>query len=272
MSATRPTIHRLTGSLAVLALGVALSACGGSGDSDATDEPAPAPSSSTSTDPSETVSTEEASPIDDGGEVAIADFVARIKHGVENTKYAHVEFSMNGGTGGMEGQGDTDYTVTPANMRMTMSISGQDMNLLLVDSVMYIESPQAPGKFIKYDLTDSSNPVGSQLIDQLDPAASMAKFAAAVSSVTSLGEEDVDGQSADHFVMTVDTSKLATASPAAGLPPELTADIWLDGDDRMVRSSIDLGEATYDATMSDFGKPVDITAPPADQVVVAPGS
>ena len=273
MRATRPTIHRLTGGLAVLALGVMLTACGGSGDSSAADEPAPAASSSsTSADPSETVSTEEASPIDDGGEVAIADFVARIQHGIENTKYAHVEFSMDGATGGMEGQGDTDYTVTPANMKMNMSIGGQDMNLLLVDSVMYLESPQAPGKFIKYDLSDPSNPLGSQLTDQLDPAASMAKFAAAVSSVTSLGEQDIDGQSADHFVMTIDTSKLATTSPAAGMPAELTADIWLDGDDRMVKSSIDLGDATYDATMSDFDKPVDITAPPADQVVVAPGS
>ena len=271
MRATRPTIHRLTGGLAVLALGVALTACGGSGDSSAADEPAPAASSSTSTDPSETVSTGEASPIDDGGEVAVADFVARIQHGIENTRYAHVEFSMDGAAGGMEGQGDTDYTVTPANMKMTMSISGQDMNLLLVDSVMYIESPQAPGKFIKYDLSDPSNPLGSQLTDQLDPAASMAKFAAAVSSVTSLGEEDVDGQSADHYVMAIDTTKLATASPT-GMPADLTADIWLDGDDRMVKSSIDLGEATYDATMSDFDKPVDITAPPADQVVVAPGS
>ncbi len=123
----------------------------------------PRPAAAPSTDPSETVSTEEASPIDDGGEVAVADFVARIQNGIKNTKYAHIVFSLNGGTGGMEGQGDTDYTVTPANMKMTMSISGQDMNLLLVDGVMYIESPQAPGKFLKYDLNDPSNPLGSQL-------------------------------------------------------------------------------------------------------------
>ena len=274
MRATRPTIQRLTGGLAVLALSATLAACGGSDDSSAADEPAPAgSSSSTSTDPSESVSTEEASPIDDGGEVAVADFVARIQNGIKNTKYAHIVFSLNGGTGGMEGQGDTDYTVTPANMKMTMSIAGSDMNLLLVDGVMYIESPQAPGKFIKYDLSDPSNPLGSQLTDQLDPAASMAKFAQAVSSVTSLGEEDVDGQSADHYVMSIDTSQLATASPVAGMPEELKADVWLDGDDRMVKSSIDVGGgATYDATMSDFDKPVEISAPPADQVVTAPGS
>jgi hypothetical protein len=273
MRANRSTIQRLTGGLGVLALAATLAACGGSGDSSAADEPAPAGSgSSTSTDPSESTSTEEASPIDDGGEVAKADFVARIQHGIENTKYAHVEFSMGGATAGMEGQGDTDYTVTPANMKMTMSIGGQDMNLLLVDGVMYIESPQAPGKFLTYELNDPSNPLGSQLTDQLDPAASMAKFAEAVSSVTSLGEEDIEGQSADHFVMTIDTSKLATASPAAGLPGELKADVWLDGDDRMVKSSIDMGAATYDATMSDFDKPVEISAPPADQVMTAPGT
>ncbi len=273
MRTTRPSIQRLTGGLAVLALGVTLTACGGSGDSDSVDDPARASSSSsTSTDPSESTATDEASPIDDGGEVATADFVSRIQHGIENTKYAHIVFSMKAGAGGMEGQGDTDYTVTPANMKMTMTVGGQDMNLLLVDSVMYIESPQAPGKFLKYDLTDPSNPLGSQFTDQLDPAASMAKFAQAVSSVTSIGEEDVDGQGADHYVMTIDTSQLGTASPAAGMPAELKADVWLDGDDRMVKSSIELGQGTtYDATLSDFDKPVDISAPSADKILTLPG-
>ncbi len=57
------------------------------------------------------------------------------------------------------------------------------------------------------------------------------------------------------------------------MPAELKADVWLDGDDRMVKSSIDVGGgATYDATMSDFDKSVEISAPPADQVVTAPGS
>jgi hypothetical protein len=270
MRIARPTSQRLTGGLAVLALGVALTACGGSG-SDAADEPAPAGSSSATTDPSDSTSTDEASPIDDGGEVSTADFVARIQHGIANTKYAHVSFSMGGAAGGMDGEGDTDYTVTPANMRMTMSVSGQDMNIQLVDNDMYLESPQAPGKYLEYDLTDPSNPLGSQMSGQLDPAASMAKFAEAVSSVTSIGEEDLNGDSADHYLMTIDTSKLATASPAAGLPADLKAVVCLDGEDRMVKSSIDLGEATYDATMGDFDKPVDISAPSADQVITTPG-
>jgi hypothetical protein len=41
----------------------------------------------------------------------------------------------------------------------------------------------------------------------------------------------------------------------------------------MVKSSIDVGSgATYDATLSDFEKPVEITAPPADQVLTPPAS
>ncbi len=195
MRTVRPTIQRLTAGLAAVALGASLTACGGSDGSEAADDPVAADSSSATTpEPSDSAATDPA-PLDDGGEIAPADFVARIQNGIKNTTYAHIVFTMTGAMG-MQGEGDVDYTASPPNMKMTMSLSGQELDLLMVDKAMYIESPQAPGKYIKYDLDDPSNPLGSRLTGSLDPAASLSQFADAVSSVTSLGEEDVDGQSA----------------------------------------------------------------------------
>ncbi len=38
----------------------------------------------------------------------------------------------------------------------------------------------------------------------------------------------------------------------------------------MTKSSFDLGQATYEATMSDFDTEVDIKAPPEDHVLTPP--
>jgi hypothetical protein len=48
--------------------------------------------------------------------------------------------------------------------------------------------------------------------------------------------------------------------------------IWLDDQDRMARSTMDMGAITYDATLSEFDTPVELEAPPADQVATPPGS
>jgi hypothetical protein len=274
MRTSRPTIQRLTGGLAALALGVTLTACGGSDGSESAQDPAVAdttPASSTAADPSESASSDAPADIDEGGEIAPDQFAQMIKDGIAKTTTAHIVFSAGGAAGGFNGDGDVDYSAKPPNMQMTMKISGQEMQMVLVDGAMYIESPQAPGKFMKYDLSDPSNPLGSQFVDQLDPAKAMSQFTEALSSVQSLGEEDVDGETLAHYVMTIDTSKLSTAAQAAGMPQELKADVWLDDENRMAKSSIDLGQGnTYDTTLSDFGDPVEIKAPPASQVVEPP--
>ncbi|MEO6512072.1 MAG: LppX_LprAFG lipoprotein [Nocardioides sp.] len=275
MRTTRPTIQRLTGGLAALALGVTLTACGSSDNSESAQDPAGSSTTATSgttDEPSESTSSSAAADIDEGGEIAPDQFAQMIKDGIAKTTTAHIVFSSGaGGAGGFSGDGDVDYSATPPNMQMTMKVSGQELHMVMVDSVMYIESPQAAGKFMKYDLTDPSNPLGSQFVDQLDPAKSMAQFADALSSVQSLGKEDVDGESLAHYLMTIDTTKLSTATQSANMPPELKADVWLDDESRMAKSSIDLGQgATYDTTLSNFGDPVDIAAPPASQVIEVP--
>ena len=41
---------------------------------------------------------------------------------------------------------------------------------------------------------------------------------------------------------------------------------------RMAKTSMELGPVQYDATLSDFDKPVELEAPPAGQVVSPPSS
>ena len=282
MRTSRPTLRRLTGGLAALALAATLTACGGSGP-DAADDPAAAPSSPSSTAPTDeptaetseaTEPTEDVQEYDDGGQVDPDKFVARLQDGIAKTKYAHIEFTMGGAGGEMTGSGDVDYTATPPNMQMSMELGPQSVGMLLVEKVMYVQSSQAGGKYVKFDLDDPANPLGSGLSERLDPAGSVEAFTKAVTSVTSSGSEDVDGRTLDRYELTVDTTKLADdgTGSSASLPPEVTMVVWLDEEGRMAKTSMGLGAVQYDATLSDFDKAVELEAPPAAQVVSPPAS
>ena len=277
MHAVRPTRTRLTGALAALAawsLAATLSACGSDGSEPAdAQDPATTAASSTATDGSSpSGSTDEPSPIDDGAQVAVAQFVSRLRAGIDNTDYAHIAFTMGGAGGEMKGSGDVDYTVKPPNMQMSMELGPEAVGMLLVDGVMYVQSSQAGRKYLKYDLSDPSNPLGSGLAEQLDPAGSMETFTKAVSSVTSSGEEEVEGRMLSRYVLTVDTTKLPTGASTAGLPAQMQITVWLDDQDRMAKTSMAMGAVQYDATLSDFDKPVELEAPPEDQVVTPPAA
>jgi hypothetical protein len=102
--------------------------------------------------------------------------------------------------------------------------------------------------------------------------------------VQELGQEDVNGQTATHYRASIDYAKLVDqlpdASPAArdaltklGTVP---ADVWIDGQDRVVKMHLTMdagafgaGAGTAEVTMqlSDFGVPIDVEAPPAEDTI-----
>jgi hypothetical protein len=100
----------------------------------------------------------------------------------------------------------------------------------------------------------------------------MKSFVTALASVEAAGSEDVDGVSLDRYELTIDTTKLTDQAAAAQLPPEMQITVWLDDEDRMAKTSMNMGALVYDATLSDFDKAVELEAPPADQVATPPAS
>jgi hypothetical protein len=156
-------------------------------------------------------------------------------------------------------------------MQMSMEVGPETVTMLLVDAMMYVQSSQSGDKYVKYDLSDPNNPLGSGLSERLDPAGSIEAFTKAVSSVTSSGEEDVDGRTLSHYLLTIDTARLGGQAPA-GMPAEMQIGVWLDDQDRMAKTSMAMGAIQYDATLSDFDKQVELEAPPKDQIVTPPAA
>ena len=114
----------------------------------------------------------------------------------------------------------------------------------------------------------------SSLTDSLtDPTAMAQKAAKYLQDATYVGEEDVDGTSTRHYQMTVDVAGLlkemkVPSVPGTDMPKSAKQDFWIDDEGRVVKMVQDMSPMqTTTMTMSDFGKKVDVEAPPESQVV-----
>lgn len=242
-----------------------LVACGGD-DGDAAET-----SSSSTSEASE--ATEEA-PADDsaaGDEIDPAEFAQRLITAAKNTKTAHTEMEIGTGDQSITAEGDVDYQSDPLSMRLVMSIPtmGDGIEMLIVDGAMYMKMPGlSDGKYIKTDMDDPTNPM-SQMTDQLDPMAQFEAFEDAVTSVTFVGDEDVDGETLARYTLLLDSSKLPNQQGTT-MPDEVEYDVWLDGDDRPRKMAFDMSGTTLDMTISDFDKKVTIKAPKDNQIMEMP--
>jgi hypothetical protein len=222
--------------------------------------------------------------LQEGDEVDPGEFVQTVTDGLEASTTAHLSMSLTMGSAGeMKAEGDVDYTTTPPQMAMTMSspMLGDDMEIRMVDGVMYISMGQlTQGKFWKLDPSDPKGPLAGMegMLDQLDPAKAMKSMEDGISSVVFAGEED----GLDHYELTVDMNKMLDSmggdlpkGAAAQLPESVTYDLWLDDQGRftkMVMDQLPMGgtSGSMEMNVTGWGEDATIEAPPADQVTKMP--
>lgn len=263
--------------VSVLALG-GLAACGddsGDTDTDATD--------STSQVAGEPEADDD---LEAGDEVDAAEFVKTVTDGLEASTTAHVTMTMTlGSAGEMTAEGDLDYTTTPPNVAMTMSspMGGGDMDIRMVDGIMYLSMGQlTQGKFIKIDPSDKKGPLAGMgmdgMLDQMDPGKALQNLEGGISKVTFVGEED----DLDHYELSIDMQEMLAQMgndlpPAAEsqMPDAITYDLWLDDEGRFTKMSMDelpMGGASgsMEMTVSGWGEDVDIEAPAASEITEMP--
>ncbi len=278
----RPTtLRRLALASAAPLLALSLTACGGD-DGSATDDPSTAastpadesPTPADETSPDETDTETEAA---EGEKVAVADFVGRLQAATEAATTASMTMTMDVSGATITSNGDVDYTTDPPSMamKMTSPMGGGEMDIRFVDGTMYMNMGEmSQGKFYKLTLEEMSQAVGADLTEQMDPMKSIESFTQGVDTITYLGTETVDGEKLEAYEMTLDTTKVDQLQGMGGqLPKKLTYQVWLDDEDRMRRTSMDMGKlGTMQMDVFDWGQPVDISAPPANQVTEMPGT
>ncbi|WP_370944426.1 hypothetical protein AB5J62_35780 [Amycolatopsis sp. cg5] len=195
------------------------------------------------------------------------------------------------------GRGQARFDAAGTALTMSMDLSGEPMELRLVDKLLYVKVPGAdtakPWAKLSADGQDPfSQAMGAsldQVAKQSDPARTVEQLRRAGTLVR--GEH---GDGVDHYWFDVDLARLGPDLPA-GLSPEAVkeiqgkadrfpAELWVDAQRRPVQVSMDLAAllkaagapegspAKITAKYSDWGAAADVQAPPADQVGELPGS
>ncbi len=211
---------------------------------------------------------------------------------------AHMVFT--GGAGGMEIRGEGDIEVGGDNpaIAMDMDAGGQGrMSIVLLDGVLYMKLPEGlstGGKpWVEIDSTDTGSPMAQalgSLTDQMrqnaDPRQALEQFKEA-GTIESSAEEDLNGTPTTHYKIAVDVQKLADQQQDPTLKQamqeairsglkDFPVELWVDEENLPVRMAIEMPTADpasgktvpvkVQVDYTNWGEPVDIQAPPADQV------
>jgi hypothetical protein len=226
-----------------------------------------------------------------------AAFIKAALNKASNDKTVHVTGTIT--SDGINGTMDAQEQFSPSlEMSMTMNSPQFDISEVMVGDTIYMKMPQLSsmlgGKpWAEFKLSAMGGSLGStfqSLLDSAkntDPTQQLQPLLAS-GDLHKVGTETVDGAQADHYAGTVDPATAFDSSAAAkNLTPDQiaqlkslmkssgvtseTIDVWVATSDNLpirvaVSSSTSKGAFKVDMHMSDWGKPVSVSAPPADQV------
>ncbi len=218
-----------------------------------------------------------------GDTVDLVELATRSSAAVKDKGTAHMTMDL-GSEGSMEA--DVDYGDTGPRMAMTMTTSGETLEMVYVDTVMYMGgasmAEMAGGRsWIKIDpagddmMSKMMGPVLTQMESVMgNPAEQLAAYEGARATV-----KTVEG-GVTTYTVTLTKEQLTAAMSAQkealpGLGAEalkripatgVTYDLSLDADDLPVAMSMDASGQALTMTYSTWGEPVDIAAPAASDV------
>ncbi len=291
---TRSTLRRTAAAAAALLALTSLAACGGSDDGGDDNTSSDEAGTGSGSEPSDGSSADEAgdegdesdAPGDDktededqGDPIEKSEFIDLYLDAMDKATTATMTMSF-GGSVSIEGTGSADFSTTPPAMKLSISdpSTGQEQEMIVIDGIMYLGLQ--PNKYIQYDLNDPNSPLGTSLTDQLDPTAMAEVFEEGIIESAYIGEDDIDGESMEHYRVKLDSkalldsAELPSGAPSDAVADEITFNMWFDDEGNFRRQEASLGvtggsvELNYD----NWGDPVSIKAPPKSQITKLPGS
>jgi hypothetical protein len=216
-------------------------------------------------------------------------------------KTAHVTVTgtvvVAGQTEQVTGTGGFDFAASAEQMNLNVQTDGQTVGLQVVSlgGIIYEEIPGisqlAPGKdWVSIDLSSLQQTADQSAAGQLggNPIATLHALAQQGNTVTVLGPSVIDGTSVQGYSVTMDPALVKREISQADLPAWMkkaastvtignaAQTVYLDGAGNLVRLGSTVNESTgrtgpfkvqESMDFSDYGAPVSIPNPPADQVI-----
>lgn len=254
-----PTMRRSSGAALALAGLLALGACGSSDTGSGS--PDTAASGSTSADGGDQATGDQAKgDTVDAGEVATR-MVAAMEEAGSGT--------MTMDTGGEKATGDFRYVDGKLEQHTTVPVEGTEMEIIAVGDFVYLKGLPGQAKpWVKIDPA-ADDPVSQMFKGIVEGGVSDPATMAANLKGTEATVKSTDGGNTT-YEFSVDPAKAmgqAAPSPSASASAKpLTMVYVLDEDDRPVTISTQVADQSIEVTYGDWGKKVEITEPPADQV------
>lgn len=211
---------------------------------------------------------------------------------------AHMTVTADAAGQHIDGEGDLRFGESAAALSMNMSTDQGTVSMVFVDNLLYMKLPQelVAGKpWLKIDpaskspLAKSLGGLNEQLSKNADPRSALKELENA-GEITATKNESLAGTKVTHYTITVDVQRMAdnqtnpTAKKAmrdaigAGMK-NFPVEVWVDGRGLPMRFSLatptpngsgGMTAVRMEVDYSDWGKPVDIAAPPADQTAEPP--
>ncbi|MFI7059607.1 hypothetical protein ACIBL3_01375 [Kribbella sp. NPDC050124] len=250
---------------ATVPLVLGLAACGG--------EPA-ATGYKPSTPVSTPVTTAEPQKVVPAAHLDSASFMPAVKEGMVGKDTFKVAMTMESGGEKMTITGEQSMNPVKAKIDLKGAAFGGRMKLILVNDIAYVQTSDLPrGKYLEID-PNSDHPMAAEvgkMLEDMSPTKTFDAFDAGLTRVEYIKTEALQRRKVDRYEVTVDAAAAMKAQGQkvpAGLPKAIVYTIWMgQADHLMYKMSFNLMGASATMTVSDWGKPVSIKAPAAEDIV-----
>jgi len=232
------------------------------------------------------------------GSMNLVDLAKSIGDETAEKSSAHMKITGKAAGQDITGEGDLKFGSGAAALSMDMTTPQGSISMVFLDSVLYVKLPKElqPGKaWVRIDSTSDSpiakalSTVNEQLGKNADPRAALQEFEKS-GEITATREEELGDKKTTHYTVTVNVQKMADNQTdptqkkamqdaiAAGMK-DFPVDVWVDEEGLPVRFALDtptpdgsggMTSVKMQVDYTDWGKPVEIAAPPADQVAELP--
>jgi hypothetical protein len=236
-----------------------------------------------------------------GGDAAVS--IKTLQAAVSNTQaepssrfVMDLAVDADGQSTSIHGEGVVAGDSKTAQITMTIPSAGT-LEERIVDGTVYMNfgdllggTKLGPEQWVKIGLDDLQQRSGGALGNLADQAGSngpqqgLEYLQGLSGDVQKVGDDTVAGAHATHYQASIDYAKVAEKLPdsSAKARDQLTklgtvpADVWINDDDRVVKMQFAIDGSAFGADggkiemtmeITDFGVPVDVQAPPADQTV-----
>lgn len=260
----RSTRSRLAAAAAGALLVATLAGCGGSEDKK--DDSKASSGSTTSASPEPSDGASEPSASGSAGSPETDAFADKLLDAMRSKKTAHMVINVGSS---VTVNADIRYLDDGTAMKMRMTQGPTTVEVILLGETMYVQ--QQPGG--KYTKVDKNTPGMGEVMSNftnLGPEASVEAMKGSIKSVDKVGSAKVDGEKLTKYRLTVDTAGmtklLGAAASTTDLPKTLTYTMYLDDEDLLRRADMEVAGQKLVLKVSDWGKPVDIKAPPAAKI------